>query len=402
MNTGNPQELGFSPTRLQRIAPAMQGYVDRRDVAGIVTMIARRGQIVHQQCFGMMDLEAGKPMQADTIVRMYSMSKPVTAAALLMLYEEGHFRLDEPVYDFIPGFKHLKVVTGWTASGPSLVDLERPLTIRHLMTHTSGVPYPNPDGTPAEVAMARSQEKMEQTHDAMPTLEQWTDWLVTLPLAHQPGSGWTYGFSIDVLGRLVEVISGMTFDAFLQQRMFGPLGMVDTGFYVPAEKVGRLAALYARKEDRLELVDPPTGEYARPRAFLSGGGGLVSTAGDYLRFAQMLLNGGTLEGVRLLSRKTVDLMASNHLPAHMLPFVPPAWPFRTGYGMGLGVRVVVDVAQSGMLGSVGSFTWQGYASTDFWVDPKEQLVGMMLPQSTTGPNKLQEDYRVLVYQALDD
>ncbi len=398
-----PENVGLSSARLQRIGAAIQGYVDRQEIAGASMLIARGGQIAYCQAVGWADLASQRPMQPDTLARIYSMSKPITAAAILMLYEEGRFQLDDPVARFIPGYANLQVCIGGTPEAPQLAPLERPVTFRHLLTHTSGHVYSSPDGSTVERINWAADRKAEETIPEE-TLAEWMSRYPDIPLAHQPGAAWTYGYSIDVLGYLVEVISGQPFDVFLRERLFGPLGMEDTGFYVPPEKVERFATNYRLADDgRLEVVDDPaTGEYSRPKRFLSGGGGLVSTALDYWRFAQMLCNGGELGGVRLLSRKTIELMAANHLPAALIPFIPSTWPLNVGYGMGLGVRVTMDVAETGLPGSVGSFTWQGAASTDFWVDPQEKLVGIILPQRLPGYYRPALDFRVLAYAALTD
>ena len=405
MQPTKPEDVGLSSSRLARIGPVMQGYVDEGKLAGLLALVARRGRVAHLQCFGLADLEAHTPMHPDTIFRIYSMSKPITSVAALMLYEEGRFQLHDPVSRFIPGFKEMQVFAGGTAEAPQLVPMEQEVTIRHLLTHTSGLVYPNPEGSPVERIMARSgQERQEAS--GQPTLAEFVSRLVKMPLVHQPGSAWHYGFSTDVLGRVVEVISGRAFDAFLQERIFGPLGMVDTAFWVPPEKLERFSAMYGPEDDgRLKLLDPPAGEYAKPRRFHSGGGGLVSTAGDYLRFAQMLLNKGELDGVRLLGRKTVELMTMNHLPAALLPFgFGPEEKLR-GQGFGLGVRVCMSVAETGIIGSVGDYGWGGLAGTDCWTDPQEELIGIVMPQFVSSPTvwyPYQEQFRVLAYQAIVD
>ena len=399
MDTVKPEGVGFSSKRLGRINAVMQKAVNEGNCAGILTMVARRGQIAHLDCVGMMDVEAGKPMQPDTIFRIYSMSKPVTSVAAMMLYEEGHFQLKTPVSEFIPGFKDAKVFVRETKAGLELADMEQEITIHHLLTHTSGLSYGSDESSPVDALYRQAFPRSEEG-----ALEKMVEVLPTLPLWFQPGRGWRYSFSTDVLGYVVQVISGQPFDAFLQQRIFEPLGMVDTGFYVPVEKLDRFAALYGRSEEgELGLVDAPaTGRYAKPPAFLSGGGGLVSTVRDYVRFAQMLLNGGHLDGVRLLGRKTVELMMMNHLPEALLPFTvnpgePPAW----GYGFGLGGKVMMDPARAGILGSRGEYSWSGAASTGFWVDPQEEVIGLVMTQVMPF-QPLVNALRVLVYQALVD
>jgi len=305
--------------------------------------------------------------------------------------------LNAPVSEFIPGFKDIKVFVRQTESGEELADLEREITIHHLLTHTSGLSYGSDEDSPIDALYRKARQELGE--DA--TFEQMIEMLSTLPLVFQPGQGWRYSFSTDVLGYVVQVVSGMPFDVFLQQRIFEPLGMADTGFYVPPEEIDRLAALYEMSEEGgLRLVEgSAAGTYDRRPAFLSGGGGLVSTAHDYVRFAQMLLNGGELDGVRLLGRKTVELMAANHLPDSLLPFAVdpgnPSW----GYGFGLGWKVMLDPARAGILGSRGMYGWGGAASTEFWVDPREEMIGLIMAQLMPY-QPLVEPFQVLVYQAL--
>jgi CubicO group peptidase (beta-lactamase class C family) len=316
----------------------------------------------------------------------------------MMLYEEGYFQLHTPVSEFIPAFKESKVFAGATESGLELADLSREITIHDLLTHTSGLTYGFEADHPVEVLYQDVWKKL----DAGATLEAMVQMVATLPLLHQPGSAWHYSFSTDVLGRVVEVISGVSFDAFLAQRIFDPLGMVDTGFYVPPEKIDRFATSYGPQErgDGLKVLDDPaTGEYASPPAFLSGGGGLVSTAHDYLRFAQMLLNQGELDGARLLGPRTIELMTVNHLPTDLIPYANPD-PI-DGYGFGLGWKVMLDPAHAKVLGSAGMYGWGGAASTEFWVDPSAELIGLIMLQFMPY-SPLVEDFQVLVYQAMTD
>lgn len=399
MNTVAPEKVGVSSARLNRISKAMQSYVDERKLAGLMTMIARRGQVLHFECFGMMDIEADKSMHSDTIFRILSMTKPITSVAVMMLYEQGDFQLKDPVSRFIPGFKDVRVFVNATESGLELAELEREVTIQDLLIHTSGLVYGVPEGSPVEAMVWHADREAEKvTPDE--TLEEWIQRLVRLPLAHQPGSKWHYGLSTDVLGYVVEVISGLAFDAFLEQRVFMPLGMVDTAFHVPQEKIGRLAAMYGPAEGGgLQLIDAPeTSEYSKPKRFLSGGGGLVSTASDYMRFAQMLLNAGELNGVRLLSRETVELMTMNHLSDELVPIqAGPLTPYLKGHGF----AVITNVAQSGMLGSEGTYWWGGGANTFFWVDPREKLIGLIMPQLAPVDHLLiQREFQVLSYQAI--
>ena len=390
-----PEEVGLCPERLKRINRVMQGYVDENKLAGLVTMIARRGKVAHFECFGMMDIESNKPMQSDTIFRIYSMSKPITSVAVMMLYEEGYFQLNDAVSKFIPEFKNVRVFVKKTEAGVEMAEAERKITIRDLLAHTSGLAYGLSEDTPVDEMY--QEEKMLKWDE---TLEEKVRRLVKLPLANQPGSTWRYSVATDVLGYLVEVISGLSFDVFLEERIFEPLGMEDTGFYVPAEKISRFATLYKAEEtDSFERDETLYwGDFSKLPRLLSGGGGLVSTASDYMRFCQMLLNGGELDGVRLLSRKTVELMTANHLPDELIR----QGNMTKGYGFGLGFGVLLDVAQSEALGSEGEYSWGGAASTGFWIDPNEELIGILMTQFMPYSGRFTKEFKVLTYQAIVD
>lgn len=405
MDTVAPEKVGLSAARLKRLNMVMTGHADGKTTHGIITMIARRGKLAHLACYGMMDAEAAKPMPPDAIFRIFSMSKPITCAALMMLFEEGAFQLADPVHAFIPAFRKTKVFVRETAQGLELAELERPITMRDLLMHTAGLSYGMHQDTPVD-ALYRQAGPSSRRKRQRVSLTEMVDLLAGLPLVFQPGASWRYSLAHDVVGYLVQLLSGMPFDRFLQERIFQPLGMVDTGFVAPPDKLARLTALYtAVPEGGLRLEDAPSAsEWADPLRTPSGGGGLVSTAGDYLRFAQMLLNGGSLDGVRLLSRKTVELMTRNHLPANLLPFsVDPGRP-RHGYGYGLGVGVLLNGAEAGELMSDGSYQWNGAASTRWWNDPKEQLIGIMMTQLMRGELRppVGQVFRNLVYQAIDD
>ena len=395
-----PECVGLSSARLGRIDSTLQRYVDEGKLAGYLTLVARRGRVAHLHCYGERDREAHQPMTEDTIFRIYSMSKPITSLAVLMLYEEGRFLLTDPVAKYIPAFKDTPVFVRETEAGVETEPPTRPMSILDLLRHTSGLSYPNPQGLPVERLMAGPAGASEDTLPE-PKLAAFTDWLAGFPLCWQPGTRWQYGFSVDVLGRLVEVISGRPFDAFLQERIFGPLGMTDTAFWVPPEKVSRFAAMYGPDEQgALKLLDPPQGEYVNPQRFCSGGGGLVSTVQDYLRFAQCLLDKGTANGQRLVSRKTIELMTTNHLPECALPTF-----WEAGCGFGLGVKVRMSLGEASILGSVGEYGWSGMASTHYWADPKEELIGLFMPQYVPTPEfdyPLHPQFRVLTYQAIDD
>jgi CubicO group peptidase (beta-lactamase class C family) len=395
-----PESMGLSSTRLQRLDESFRRRIEAGELMGVATCVARMGRVVHFHAQGMADREKGLPLAEDAIYRMYSMSKPVTAVALLTLLEEGRFQLDDPVSAFIPELGSLKVLKGMTAKGPEVEELKRPVSIRHLFTHTAGFCYPSPQGSDAEKLLAK-EVVTDATVDITMKLEEAVSRIARVPLAHQPGEGWTYGLSIDVLGRVIEVISGKTLDAFLQERIFGPLGMTDTGFFAPEEKHGRLAAVYGKNaKGVLERVPWATDAYHAKPLFLSGGGGLVSTAEDYMRFALMLLNGGELDGARILGRRTVKLMTLNHVPQLMdLPAVKSGMAFGLGYGYGLGGRVMLE-EYPGLYGSAGTYGWSGMAGTDFFVDHKEGLTALYMTQIIPWPPAMMEQFRTFVYQAL--
>ena len=381
-----PEEVGVSDERLERIRPVMQNYVDDGRIPGFLTVVARRGKIVHFETIGMRDLENKKPMEPDTIFRIYSMSKPITSVAVMMLYEEGHFQLDTPVSQFIPEFENMKV---YNEDQTEISDAEKEMTIKHLLMHTAGLTY----GWGSKPVDERYKElKMS---GASATLVDMVKTLGDIPLVHEPGKRWTYGVSTDVLGYLVEVVSEMPFEKFLQTRLFGPLGMVDTAFSIPPEKRDRFAALYSfSKEDGLERVGKKADADGEFTFFPSGGGGLVSTASDYMRFSQMLLNGGELDGVRILDKETVELMR---------------YPHHDGW-FGLGFSVVNDKKSKDTDDkepkdtpeSVGSFSWGGAAATIFWIDPVEEVVGLLMMQIHNNPYPVHQQFKVLTYQALTE
>jgi CubicO group peptidase (beta-lactamase class C family) len=405
------EAVGMSARRLERVGPAMQAYVDRDVYAGINTLIARRGKVVHAGAFGWRDKEGGSPMTADTIFRLYSMTKPIICTALMTLLEEGRFRLIEPLANYIPAFGAVKVLE---ADG-NLVAPVRPILIRDLMTHMSGLSYHFVE----EVGVGKMYAGAAKLLGADHSLEAVIDDLAQFPLAFQPGTRWRYSVGIDVAARIIEVISGRPLGMFLRERLFEPLGMSDTAFGVPPEKRAHVAAMYGRPDvlaagvtmgsefaawmsgvnDRIDVsksypVDSPD-------VFVRGGHGLFSTIGDYFRFAQMLANGGALDGERIIGRKTLELMHSNFVPAALLPLEIGGLPM-PGYGFGLGSRVLLDVAQSGAPGSVGEFGWSGAAKTHYWVDPKEEVVGLFMTQSMMSFDLPELDLRALAYQAIDD
>jgi CubicO group peptidase (beta-lactamase class C family) len=393
LNLIQPEEVGFSSTRLNRIRAFMQRYVDEGQLAGIVSLVARRGSIVFWDAYGMQEIETQRPMCTDTLFRIYSMTKPIVSSAVLMLFEEGRFLLSDPVSRFIPGFKDVKVM-----QGSDLVAYHREVTIRDLLTHTSGLSYGFDDNSVID-DMIRKQVWAKTDKNPDLPLEEFIRNLLNVPLAFQPGTQYRYSLATDVLGYLVQVVSGMPLGDFLRQRIFEPLGMVDTGFFVPESKVKRFAATYGPSKDgNLPVVDASAASnYLRAGRMQSGGGGLVSTAPDYVRFAQMLLNGGELGGERLLGRKTVELMTMNHLPQGVYSFGNP-WE-----GFGLGVSVLLDVAAGQWLGSAGNYGWSGAAGTNFWVDPREEMIGiLMLQVMPSNTIQASPDFRMAAYQALVD
>jgi len=400
--TARPEEVGMSSERLARIRVAMQRYVDRKEVPGVVTLVARRGRVVHFEAVGYRDAESQAPMTTDGIFRIASMTKPIASVAAMMLYEEGYFLLSDPISRWLPEFSNMNVAlpapAGERLDRPyKLVPAARPITIKHLLTHTAGLPNAYRGITQPDYAKATARQAADET--MADTVKR----LAKLPLNFHPGDAWEYGPATDVLGRLVEVISGQTLDEFFKKRIFEPLGMSDTYFYMPESKAGRLAALYQpdpANGNKIKLVEAPTKEsrwIKEPHVFFSGAGGLVSTAADYFKFHQMMLNGGELNGVRLLGRKTVELMTANHIGDL------PVWLTGPGYGFGLGYSVVKDVGQSAQPGSVGNYGWGGAFCTYFWVDPAEEMIGIVMTQVRPYTHlNIRQEFQVLANQAIVD
>ncbi len=405
-----PEKVGFSSERLARIKPVMQAYVDKRGFSGLSTMLARRGKIIHFEQVGCQDRETQTPMTADTIFRIYSMTKPIVCTAFMTLYEEAGVQLFDPVAKFIPAFANLRVLEGNKEAGYKEAGLNRYVTILDLLTHTSGLTYNFLEDSPVSRMYLENPPGKPDS-----TLEEFIDGLTQLPLAFQPGTRWHYSLGIDVIARLIEIISGQKLQDFLQERLFAPLGMVDTGFSVPAEKRSRLAIMYGLPDIATSTLSSIAKAYERgynqkidietthpagnTTSFARGGYGLFSTSTDYMRFAQMQLNRGQLDGVRILSPKIVDLIYMNHVPKSLLPWEIGGVP-APGYGFGLGSRVLLNVAESMMPGSVGEFGWGGAAKTHYWVDPKEELIGILMAQYMVGFDVPEKDFQVLVYQAL--
>jgi CubicO group peptidase (beta-lactamase class C family) len=394
------ENVGMSTERLTRLSEGMKSLVDQGRLAGVVTMVARHGKVIEFEAIGKRDIAANLPMQKDSIFRIYSMTKPITGVAMMMLFEEGKWQLNDPVAKYVPEFADLKVY-GTDANGNVVLkDQAHPVTMRELMSHTGGFTYGYFSNTPVD--------KLQREADVLNvnnTLEEMIKRVAKLPLNAQPGSEWHYSISVDIQGYIVQKLSGMPFEEFLEKRIFKPLNMVDTGFYVPADKLKRLAEYYSYgKDGRLEVVRGGINhDFSAKPAFSSGGGGLVSTATDYMRFCQMLLNGGKLDGVRLLSPRSVELMRTNVLP----PAMPTLSP---GAGFGLDFAVYTDVVAAGGYYGKGTYYWGGAAGTWFWIDPTDELIviGMIQQAAGTGAAAVAgvPDVRGLshayVYQAIAD
>ena len=399
-----PDDVGLSGERLARVDAWREALIRDGKLAGATTLVMRRGKVAHLGCSGLADVERGLAMTTDSILRIYSMTKPLTSVAIMMLYEEGHFQLDDPITRFLPCFRDMRVFTGGSRGSFESVPAERDITFRDLLTHTAGLTYGFMQSTLVD-AMYRDQGVDFQTSDR--SLGEVVELAATLPLLAQPGRAWNYSIATDVLGHLVAVISGQDFGDFMRQRIIAPLGMTDTDFHVPDHKLPRFAACNARGQDGRPMLidDPRDSRFGAPRAICSGGGGLVSTVGDYARFCRFLLNKGELEGVRLLGRKTVELMMSNHLDGDMAAMGQPRFSESTyaGIGFGLGFSVMLDPARAQIIGTPGECAWGGAASTAFWVDPAEDMAVILLTQlvpSSTYP--LRRELRVLTYQAIVD
>jgi len=403
-----PESVGFSSERLERLHAFMQSAVDQKQIAGIVTILARHGKIVDYRAYGYRDLESKAPMTRDVIFRDYSMTKPVTGAAMMILYEQGKWLPSDPISKFIPEFAHLKVYKGTDADGKLiLVDPDHPPTLRELMSHTAGFTY-GFFGDTAVDKMYRDQNLLGSKN-----LQEFIDKLATIPLTYQPGKGWTYSVSMDVQGYIVEKLSGQSLPDFYRDHIFQPLGMRDAGFYVPEDKRKRFTTLYLNPPGpNGELVssnrnpDGTSSDYASQPTMPSGGGGMVSTAEDYYRFASMLLNRGELNGARILAPSSVKLMSSNHVPAELLngQFGIGYAVMRPGFGYGYDCAVEFDPAEANLPDGKGTFQWDGAAGTWFWVDPTNDIVFVGMIQRRLGPASPNLEYgsRAVVYQALVD
>ncbi len=402
----DPADLGFDADRLARIDRHFAHYVDDGRLAGWQVAVARRGQVVHTSTYGMADLATGRRFADDTIVRMFSMTKPITSVAVMMLVEEGLASLKDPISKWIPSFAGMQVYKEGAPTKPSLRPATEPIRLWHLLTHTAGLTYGFHYTHPVDAIYRKAgfDFGIPQGLDLEACCDRWAE----LPLLFEPGTEWNYSVAVDVLGRIVEVASGQSLDEFFAERIFQPLGMVDTGFWVPEDQIDRFTTLY--------IPDPTTGSavpipvdrgYTKPPRMLGGGGGLVGTAADYLRFCHMLLGRGVLDGARILGSRTIDYMTRNHLPggADLEELGRPGFNEAEyhGIGFGLGFSIVDDPVKNKVPSSKGEFAWGGAASTAFWVDPAEEVVVVFLTQllpSSTHP--IRPALKQLVYQALVD
>ncbi len=397
-----PESVGFSSERLENLHHIIQDEIDHKQLAGAVTILARHGKIVDYHIYGQRDLDAKTPMTKDTIFRDYSMTKPVTGVAMMILFEEGKWLPNDPIAKYIPEFKNLKVFAGVDKDGnPILVDPDHAPTMRELMSHSAGFSYGN--GKTVVDAMYKDLKPAQSAN-----LQEMIDKLAKIPLNYQPGKGWTYSLSMDIEGYLVEKFSGQTLPDFMRDHIFVPLGMKDAGFFVPQEKRSRFATNYRQEQGQLVVTNagsPPT-DYTTQPTQPSGGGGLVSTAEDYYHFAQMLGNGGEFEGKRILAPATVKLMGSNHLPANLLTgeFGIGMHIMRPGFGYGINCAVVFDPPEANLPDGNGTFFWDGAAGTWFWVDPTNDIVFVSMIQRMGGGDNHPLQYRShsAVYGALVD
>jgi len=403
-----PETVGFSSDRLERLHALMQQAVDQKQIAGIVTILARHGKVVDYRTYGLQDLETRTPIAKDTIFRDFSMTKPVTGVAMMILYEEGKWLPSDPIAKFIPEFANLKVYKGTDASGRMiLTDPDHAPTMRELMSHTAGFTYGFFGSTPVD-AMYRDQNILGSKN-----LQEMIEKLAKIPLLYQPGKGWTYSVSMDIEGYIVEKLSGQTLPEFYREHIFKPLRMKDAGFYVPEDRRSRFATNYQNQPGpNGELVPVQRGpggtssDYSTEPTMPSGGGGMVSTAEDYYRFATMLLNGGELDGERILAPASVHLMTSNHVSRELLTgeFGIGNAVMRPGFGYGFNCAVEFDPAEANLPEGKGTFQWDGAAGTWFWVDPTNDVVFIGMIQRMLGPASppLEYESRAVVYQALVD
>ncbi|MDT8429221.1 MAG: serine hydrolase domain-containing protein [Pseudomonadales bacterium] len=397
LSYADPESVGMSSAALARLDPLLQSYVDSGELVGVVSMVARKGEVVHFKEFGTLNRDTGQEMEKDSLFRIYSMTKPITTVAAMMLYEEGKLQLTDPVAKYLPELADLKAMS----SGGAMVAPARPMTVQMLMSHTSGLTY----GVFGDTVVDRQYRDASILGNQ--DLAEMISRLSSIPLQYQPGTRFHYSVSTDVLGRLVEVVSGQSLDEFFRTRIFEPLQMRDTFFSVPADKLPRFGTnhSYDPATQTLEVIDRPAGsQFTGDVTFFSGGGGLVSSAEDYMRFSQMMLNGGELDGVRILGSKTVEYMTRNHLPGifaepgsgHELP------GFARGTGFGLGFAILEDPAATGSIGSPGEYYWGGAAGTIFWIDPVEELIGVVMIQHMNVRVPLRNAFKAITYGAITD
>jgi CubicO group peptidase (beta-lactamase class C family) len=393
--TAKPEDVGMSSAKLQKATAAVRKLIKDGKVAGAITLVARHGKIVFFEAEGVRDVATGKPMEKDTVCRFYSMTKPVTTVAAMILWEKGRFQVDDPVSKYLPEFKGVKLYVSGKGDDMKLAAPRREMTVRDLMRHTSGLTYGFAN-TPVDQLY---QKKRLLDGDA--SLEKVVENLAKLPLAYQPGTRFNYSVSTDVLGRLVEVLSRKSLDEFFQEHIFKPLDMKDTGFSVPEKSKGRFAATHGRIKGKLGVTDDPAkSKFLKKPAMLSGGGGLVSTARDYARFCQMVLNGGQLDGKRILKEKTVREMTKNQLPAEAMPLTLFARREGVGFGLGFSVRVAAD--KSDPASRVGEYGWGGAASTHFWISPKDDLFVIAIQQFMPFDPILEVKLKPIIYGAIED
>jgi CubicO group peptidase (beta-lactamase class C family) len=390
-----PNEIGMSKERLACITPMIQGYIDRQLIPGAVTMVARQGKIVHFDVQGYQNAEKKIPMTRETIFRIASMTKPITSVALMMLYEQGKFQLKDPISKWLPAYKEMKVAVYGSGRGYDLIPAESPITVWHILTHTAGFATEyNPKNKEIYQEAAKFRSRKEVIGD-------FVERLAAIPLNNHPGKVWDYSRATCVVGRLVEILSGQTLAEYFKTQLFEPLCMADTHFFLPEKKLPRFSLAYTPGEDKkITPADPDTTEsfwLSKPGIYFMGSGGLVSTAADYFRFANMLMNGGRSGKVRILSRKTVELMTRNHIGDR------PVWLTGPGNGFGLGFGVVMDRGQTHNMATEGSYTWGGAFCTYWWNDPKENLFGMMLTQVRPYDHlNIRMDFQTIATQAIDD
>lgn len=409
LTTTKPERVGMSTDRLTRIGTLMQAYVDQEAIAGSVTLIARKGKIIHFEPTGVLNLDTGEPMQNDSLFRIYSMTKPITSVAAMLLFEQGKFQLDDPIAQYLPEFSNVKVLVDG-----NLVNPDHAPTIRELLSHTAGLTYGIFSNTEVDKlyreALWGDRAMLDLTKyrgDGMERrvkdLDELSKTIASIPLLYQPGSQWVYSISVDILGRLIEVISGQSLDQFLQQEIFDPLEMEDTFFEIPKDKIARFGTNHiVDKDGNLIVVDrPESSDYSKPVSLFSGGGGLVSSTMDYLRFAQMLLNGGELNGVQLLSPTTVALMQRNQLTdTSSRGFSDrPNTAGTVGFGLGIGIATSEQKLSAT---EVGAYSWGGMAGTLFWVDPEHELVAILMVQRIYSPEAIRSKFRNLTYQAITE